>query len=89
MRLSLIAKLHLEYVACLIETDFETSTADMIQWFNSVLLKYAPAYVQHKPDGLSPERQWPAPTEIVDSLAHLAKSNWPYVYCTLNYDQDL
>ncbi|KAI5307187.1 hypothetical protein KEM56_003268 [Ascosphaera pollenicola] len=46
-------------------------------WFNSILLNYAPAYVQQKPDGLSPERQWPAPTEIVDSLARLAKLNWP------------
>ncbi|KAI5290371.1 hypothetical protein KEM54_001709 [Ascosphaera aggregata] len=55
-------------------------------WFGSwILMPISMAQLFHSfvfdrdtvPGGLSAQRQWPASTEIVDSLAYLAKLKWP------------
>lgn len=41
-------------------------------------MKYTPNYIQKRPENAQ-SLGWPGTYEIVDSLAAMAKLNWPYV----------
>ncbi|KAL4910437.1 hypothetical protein BDW74DRAFT_51891 [Aspergillus multicolor] len=46
-------------------------------WMGPLILKLSPTYLHARPDTLPAEFHWPARTEIVDSIAAIAKLRWP------------
>ena len=45
--------------------------------YGSFILKHTPEYIQRRPADLSTKVTWPSSNKIVDSLAEMAKLNWP------------
>jgi hypothetical protein len=45
--------------------------------YSDFILKYTPEYIQPRPSKISPKTAWPSQSQIVDSLASMAESNWP------------
>jgi hypothetical protein len=44
------------------------------------IFKYANTYLHPAPQDLPSGIKWPDPWDIIDSLAQMAKLNWPYVF---------
>lgn len=50
-----------------------------IQSYGDLIFKNSSAYLQAKPADYPLSIKWPKTYEIVDSLAEMARLNWPYV----------
>ncbi|RDW90693.1 uncharacterized protein DSM5745_02468 [Aspergillus mulundensis] len=46
-------------------------------WMARLILRLSPTYIHARPDTLPAEFHWPEKTEIVDSIAAIAKLRWP------------
>ena len=49
----------------------------ILQEFGEVILKYSPQYIQQRPVDYPPNLPWPEKYDIVDSLAEMARLNYP------------
>ena len=47
------------------------------QEYGDFIIKHSPAYVHPRPDDYPPNLSWPGTYEMVDSLAQMAKLNYP------------
>ena len=56
-----------------------TSRTDVSQAYGNFIMKSTPNYVQRRPPSYPDSLPWPTTNGIVDSLAEMAKLNWPYV----------
>ncbi|KPI43185.1 uncharacterized protein AB675_6956 [Cyphellophora attinorum] len=45
--------------------------------YSNLILANTPEYVQRRPTNLSPKVAWPTTNQIVDSIAEMARLNWP------------
>lgn len=51
----------------------------ILQSYGDLIFKNSSAYLQTKPVDYPLSIKWPKTYEIVDSLAEMARLNWPYV----------
>jgi hypothetical protein len=48
-----------------------------VQFWSNLVFKNSASYLQARPEGYPPSLKWPQAGEIVDSLAQMARLNWP------------
>lgn len=49
----------------------------VLQAYGSFILKNTSSYLHERPKDLPASVRWPGTREVVDSLAQMAKLNWP------------